>query len=541
MKKKKRNNRGNRRNPNKIKKKVVMDREVFKIELGKVSGNHIGKTILVQGLLERIIQTPGPTLFALNDGTGSLMLKGFISPGERAFPDINDGDCIEAKVKLKEYNEAFEGEIMKIESLTGARKAKVRQKIDDVLRERSKARNPGFMVESKILEKLEDRFVKVATEITMAVLQNRPIIVRHHNDADGYASGYALEKAIVPLIDKHHGGGKSVWEFFTRAPCSAPFYEIDDSIRDTANSLRNVAKFSNKMPLVVIADNGSNDQDLFAIQQGKVHGMDFIVIDHHYFEKDVISEEVLVHINPFLVGEDGQKFSAGMLCSELARFISDVENVEQIAAMSGMADRIDIMNPGAVNQYVELAGKQGYDKKLLADIATVIDFVSAKLRFMEAREYIEVLFGEPREKQKKLVGLMAPYIKDLERKGLEMAKQGATTEKKGSVVLQLLDIENSLPGFGFYPKPGKTVGMLHDWIQKSGKDSVVTMGVMPSAITIRATDKANFSVHELIKEIEKKLPGAFVNGGGHKNAGSINFVPGKKDDVMKVVRGFVGK
>ena len=512
------------------------------VNLGEINSGLIGKKVRIFGLLERIVQTPGPTLFSINDGTGTFMIKGFSGPGERAFSDVEEGDYINSKIEIKEYNGVYEGEILSIKKVSGKEKEEIKSKIDDSMRKRSKPLDVDFLIESEILEKLKQRFVDAATEIKLAILQNRPIIVRHHNDADGYASGYALEKAIIPLIEEQHGGGKSAWEYYTRSPCSAPFYEVADSIRDTANSLRNVAKFSNKMPLVIIADNGSGEQDLMGIKQGKIHGIDFIVIDHHYFDDDVISKETLVHINPFLVGEDGQRFSAGMLCVEFTRFIYDVKNVEQIAAMAGLADRIDLMNEKAVNDYIKLAEKQGYSKKLLQDIATVIDFVSAKIRFLEAREYIEILFGEPREQQKKLVGLMAPYIKDLEKRGLEMAKQGAKLEKCGKTSLQLLDIEGSFPGFGFYPKPGKVVGMLHDWIQKDKKiDSVVTMGVMPSAITIRATDKANFSVHELIKEINEKLPGAFVTGGGHKNAGSINFLPSKQEEVMKIVRGFVGK
>ncbi len=512
------------------------------VDLGQIGREFVDKVVTISGLLERVVQTPGPTLFAVNDGTGTFMLKGFSGPGERSFPEINESDYIKAKIRVKEYNSLFEGDIMNIEKLSGDNEKRVVGKIKEIMRERSKPEEAEFLIKSKILDKLKDRFIDAATEIKLAVLQSRPIIVRHHNDADGYASGYALEKAIIPLIEKQHGGGKSAWEFYTRAPCSAPFYEIDDSIRDTANSLRNVAKFSNKMPLVIIADNGSSDQDLMAIKQGKIHGMDFIVIDHHFFEKDVISDEVLVHINPFLVKEDGQSFSAGMLCVEFARFISNVDNVEQIAAMAGLADRIDIMNPNDVASYIKLAEKQGYSRELLDDISTVIDFVSAKLRFMEAREYIEILFGEPRKQQKALVALMAPYIRDLEASGLEMAKQGSTVEKAGKTSLQLLDIDGSFPGFGFYPKPGRVVGMLHYFIQKDKKmDSVVTMGVMRTAVTIRATDKANFSVHDLIKELNKKLPEAFVTGGGHKNAGSINFLPSKQEDVMKVVRKFVGK
>ncbi|PIN90927.1 hypothetical protein COU60_01130 [Candidatus Pacearchaeota archaeon CG10_big_fil_rev_8_21_14_0_10_34_76] len=517
--------------------------EVKSCTLDQIDRNSIGNFLEVECITDSVGQTSGPTLFSVSDGTGSFMLKGFASkPGERAHVEINAEDYISAKIKINEYNNSLEGEIISIKKLNDSEKNILIKRMQDLLRERSKARDVQFMINSPILDKLRESMMKAATEIKLAVMQNRPIIVRHHNDADGYSAGYSLEKAIIPLIEQQHGGGKSAWEFYTRAPCAAPFYEIDDSIRDTANSLRNVAKFSNKMPLVVIADNGSSSEDLMGIKQGKIHGMDFIVIDHHYFDKDVISQEVLVHINPFLVGEDGQKFSAGMLCAELARMIYQVENIEQIAAMAGLADRIDLSNEDAVNQYVKLAEGQGYSKKLLSEIATVIDFVSAKLRFMEAREYIETVFGEPREQQKKLVGLMAPYIGELDRKGLEMAKSGATLEKLGRVTLQLVEVDKTFPGFGFFPKPGRAVGLVHDFVQKDKNlDAVVTVGVMNTAITIRATDKADFSVHELIKEINKKVKDVFAEGGGHKNAGSITFLPSKKEEVLKVLRDFVRK
>src|SRR3989339_555659 len=328
-------------------------------------------TVFIFGKINRIAQTGGPTVFVVSDGTGSLSLKGFVGAGQRAYPEITEGDSIKTFIK-----------------------------IEDIERERAKVIPPKFLVESPILNKLKDSFIKAATEIKLAIIQDRPIIVRHHNDTDGYSSGFSLERAILPLIEEQHGSEKSRWEFFTRAPCAAPFYEIDDSIRDTAQSLRNVARFSNKMPLIIIADNGSTQEDLMAIQQGKVHGSDFIIVDHHKFDQDVISREVLTHINPFLVGEDGSHFSAGMLCSELARFINpNVKNINQIPAMSGFADRIELSNPKTMNDYLKIAEKEGYTKELLSDIALVIEYVSSKIRFMEVREYIEVLFGEPRNKQ----------------------------------------------------------------------------------------------------------------------------------------------
>jgi RecJ-like exonuclease len=521
-------------------KRPIQNFDAKKVSIENINLNSKGK-IIVEGIVDRVVQTGGPTIFGVSDGTGSLSIKGFIGPGQRAYPEIDEGDVVKATVSVGEFQGELEGEISSIKKLGESEKSDFLKRLGDMEMDRAKIAPPEFLVKDIILDKLKFRFIEAATQIRLAIIQNRPIIVRHHNDADGYSSGFSLERAILPLIIKQHSSVKAPWEFFLRAPCQAPYYEIDDSIKDMANSLRNVAKFSNKMPLIIIADNGSTQEDLMGIKQGKVHGADFIVIDHHPYDKDVISPEVLVHINPFLVGEEGTKFSAGMLCTEIARFINpEVKNISQIPAMAGFADRIDLANPGVVEQYLKIAEVEGYSKELLADIALVIDYASAKLRFMEAREYIEVLFGEPRDKQKNLINLMAPYIHDLDRKGVSIGKSNAKHEKMGKTVLQSIEIEDTFPGFGFFPKPGRAVSLIHDDYQhEKNVQALVTAGIMSTAITLRATDEANFSFHELLGFLNKKAPEAFVSGGGHKNAGSLTFLPYKKDEIVRLLKEFI--
>ena len=136
------------------------------------------------------------------------------------------------------------------------------------------------------------------------------------------------------------------------------------------------------------------------------------------------------------------------------------------------------------------------------------------------------------EKQKKLVKLLDPHIKGLEAKGLEIAKKVVVIEKLNQITLQMLFVEENFRR-GFYPKPGKCTGLIHDYIQESKKlTKVVTAGVLGDAITMRATEGANFSVHELIAYLSKNLPEAFVEGGGHKNAGAITFIPAKQKEVL---------
>ncbi len=511
------------------------------MSIDNISSKQMKKNVIVMGLVDKVMQTGGPTVFGIADGTGNLSLKGFIAPGERAYPEIESGDYIEAEVKIDEFNGELEGNILKIVKKTGETLALLKKHIEYQQRQRAKVTTNDFMVSTPILEKSKTEIIKAATEIRLAIIQSRPIIVRHHNDTDGYCSGFALERAILPLIEKQHSGPKAAWEYFKRAPCMAPFYEIEDSIKDTAMALRDVAKFSAKMPLIIIADNGSSPEDLMAIKQAKIHGADIIVIDHHTFDEDVISKEVLAHINPHLIEESGADMSAGMLCAEIARYINpEVKNISQVPALAGFADRIDLSAPGTMEKYLAIAKKEGYTKELLQEISLVIEYVSVKVRFMEAREYVEVLFGEPRAQQKKLVSLMAPHIKDLDAKGLAIGKAAAQVEKLGNTTLQTVQVEASFPGFGFFPKPGRSTGLLHDNLQKEkGITSLVSIGIMNTAMTFRATDEANFSTHELIKYLQTKLPNAFIEGGGHKNAGAINYIPRMKEDVYKEVRNFI--
>lgn len=500
------------------------------------SKKRIKGIVTIQGIVNSVNQTSGPTLFSLSDGTGTLVVKAFEGAGVRAYPNIDEGDCVEAQISVKEYNKMLEGEAMKLIKLVDSKAEKVKKHIEQLQRERAKIIPPEFLVKSKILDKLKDRFVKAATEIRLAIIMNRPIIIRHHNDADGYSSGFALERAILPLILEHHGNEKALSTHYTRAPSNAPFYELEDSIKDTAHSLTGQARFSEKIPLIVIVDTGSSSESLLAIQQGKVHGIDFIVVDHHFFDEDVISKEVIEHVNPFLEEEDGSKFSAGMLCTELARFINPDIDIAYIAAMAGYADMID--NPEVMNQYLKLAEKDGYTKQLLNDIAAVIDFVSTKLRFMEAREYVEVLFGEPREQQKKLVSVLAPHIRKLEADSLAITKSAVKREQCGKTLVQFLYIEETFSR-GVYPKPGRANSMLHDSTQKEGKSNLISLGVLTDAVTIRATEESNFSVHDFISYCGKNIPEAFVNGGGHKHAGAIRFVPSQREKVLNAFRDFI--
>ena len=226
------------------------------IDISELNEDKIDMNFILTGIVDRIVQTGGPTVFYISDGTGSIAIKSFEGAGVRAHSNIVEGDLIKAEVSIGEFQDELEGEVSRLYKLADEEKKDFSERIRKLERKRAEITPPEFMVKTIILDKLKERYIKAAIEIRLAIIQNRPIIIRHHNDTDGYSSGFSLERAILPLIKEQHTSVKAAWEFYTRAPCAAPFYEIDDSIRDTSTSLRNEAKFSNKMPLIIIADNG---------------------------------------------------------------------------------------------------------------------------------------------------------------------------------------------------------------------------------------------------------------------------------------------
>src|SRR5690606_34869818 len=99
------------------------------IDLGEIGFDNIGNVILVKGVIDRVAQTEGPTLFFIDDGTGTFTFKGFFKPGERAYPEFEEGDVVSIKAGVKEYNGVLEGDIIRLEKVADV--GKIKKQIED--------------------------------------------------------------------------------------------------------------------------------------------------------------------------------------------------------------------------------------------------------------------------------------------------------------------------------------------------------------------------------------------------------------------------
>jgi RecJ-like exonuclease len=319
--------------------------------------------------------------------------------------------------------------------------------------------------------------------------------------------------------------------YYKRTPSKSPYYDYFDATRDIGYSLSDNAKYNQKMPLIIIVDTGSGEEDAFPIQKVKLFGCQVVVIDHHVPGKnDPISKLADAHINPHLVGDE-YSYSAGMLCAEVARKINkDAPNIDYIPALSGLSDRIE---SDELAQYIAIAEKQGYSREYLEKLGTVIDFEAWNFKFDESRELVDILFGSDRDLQKKTVELLHPEITRRFARQLAINQHNCEIKMVKNVVLAKLDIGQNA-NFNTYPPAGKSLSSLHDWVQTQhpGKP-VLSIGYASDFVTIRATDGTNFSIIGFVDRVQKKFPYGGIDGGGHEHAGSIKAIPSIMPKVLQ--------
>lgn len=510
-----------------------------------ISHKNIGEVFEMQGKVEVVKQTSGPTLMMLNDGTANFTFKAFLKPGVRAYPEIDVGDYVFVQAQIRERNDGVEGEVMQIRKLDKNEMEVFTEKLKSLNEQKIKVDpNTQFTVKSEVLESLRERFIKVAQIIKLAVIEGRPILLRHNADCDGYSSAITLERAILGFMDEVSGGDKMLqFQNYRRAPSKAPFYEYEDSVKDVINLLRDESKMGAKSPLIIITDNGSTEEDLLSIKQMKIYDCPIVVVDHHYpgVVKDgkvAVDEYIDAHINPYLEGYDSN-VSAGMLGYELANFIyPNNKNSVLIPAMAAILDHTEGQER---EQYIEQAKAQGFTEEYLATLGEIVDMQSHYLRFMEGREFVDDLFGNNMKMQASLVEMLGKELEKRYSAVEKVAKHYTEKEDFGPFYLMHFDGEKGTIR-GEYPAIGKSTNHIHRVFETEADKPVITMTTGSTFMTIRVSDPIKeFSVPEFASWVSEKMPYTYAEGGGHEKAGSVKFVEYGRQEVIKAFKEYVSE
>ena len=515
-----------------------------------------GKIVRIAGEVQQIQQTSGPTIFIITDESGTTEIAAFDKAGERSYPEIELGDAVQVIGEVNEHGGKTQIESSSMTKLGEENTRKLHKLIDDALNKRAEPQHVDFLVKSDVLNRLKPKMREAAQRIRRAILDGRTILLRHHNDADGICSGVAMEKAIVPLIEKENPSNDAQYYYFKRSPSKAPFYELEDVVKDLSFALEDQERHGQKLPLIVLLDNGSTEEDIVALMQAKIYDIEVVVIDHHspgdlltkderdgeiYGATVAVDEYVDCHVNPYLVGGDSQ-LTAGALATEVAHLINPnvKELIKHLPAVAALGDRAE---SGEVYQYLELAGQKGFTKEHLAKIAECVDFEAYFLRFMNGRGIMDTILAVDNiDKHEKMIdALYKEYQKRIDTQLKAALPNIKRTQLSNGIYLNLIDVEKYAHKFTF-PAPGKTCGFVHDHVIKElGEDKpIVTLGHGPDFGVFRATDAVNeeygFNVNDIVATMINRVPSAGIDGGGHECAGSIKYIEGLGEEVLyKVV------
>ena len=522
--------------------------------IGKLE-EKMGKIVRIDGEVQQIQQTSGPTIFTINDESGVTWVAAFDKAGERAYPEIELGDAIQVVGDVNEHGGKTQIESQSIIKLSPEQSAKLHKLIDEALDKRAEPNDVDFLVKSDVLNRLKPKMREAAHKIRRAILDGRTILLRHHNDADGICAGVAMEKALIPLIEYVNPSNDAQYYYFKRSPSKAPFYELEDVVKDLSFALEDQERHGQKLPLIVLLDNGSTEEDIVALMQAKIYDIEVVVIDHHspgelltteVRDGEIVGATVAVdeyvdtHVNPYLVGGDSQ-LTAGALACEVAHIINPAvkDLIKHLPAVAALGDHAEC---GEVHQYLELAGEKGFTKEHLAQIAECVDFEAYFLRFMNGRGIMDTILGvDNLDKHDKMIdALYREYQKRVDTQLKATLPNIQKTQFENGIYFNLIDVEKYAHKFTF-PAPGKTCGFVHDRIIKElGEDKpIVTLGHGPDFGVFRATDAVNeeygFNVNDIVSILAQKVPSAGIDGGGHECAGSIKYIEGLGEEVLSEV------
>lgn len=494
-------------------------------------GKKIGRTILIEGEVAQIKQTSGPTIFTIVDESGTANAAAFVEAGVRAYPEVELGDIVALTGEVMQRNNQLQIEVSSMEVMEPEGAARVRERIDAALDRRAEPEDLPFFIESEVLDALRPQMRQVAKEIRKAILTARPIILRHHADADGICAAVAIEQAVTALIRESGGDFDAEYFLFKRSPSKAPFYELEDITRDIDFALKDNVRYGQKMPLILLMDNGSTEEDMPSLKIARIYDLPVMVVDHHHPD-EIVDDYLIGHVNPYHVGGD-YGITAGMLGAEIARMINPkvADQIRHLPAIAGVGDRSEAQERA---RYLALVAPE-YSEDDCRDIALALDYEQFWLRFSDGREIIKDILnlsGNP-DRHERFVDLLVEEANRAIEEQLEAIMPHVESRiLPNGARLFMLDVEIFAHRFTF-PPPGKTSGEVHDrLVREHPGEPIVTIGFGPDFAVLRSRG-VMMNIPRMVRELHSEIVGGGVSGGGHLVVGSIKFVEGMRDVVIE--------
>ena len=472
------------------------DAEIERVAVETLS-NAVGDTVRIEGEVVSARQTGGPTIFEVRDETGVVDVAAFVEPGVRAYPGVEVGDAIR---------------------LDGEDAEAVRRRLAEALTEKARPDGLQPLAGDGAVAELGEGLLDAAEAIRRAVLESRPIVVRHPATADGYVAGAAVERAVLPLIRDEHAKSDAEYHYFTRRPLEDPVYGMDAATNDATRMLQDRDRHDEKLPLFLLAGTGSTVESADGLELLSVYGVEAVVVDAAVADPET-RERVDTLVSPELEPVDND-LSTGALAASLASAVNDEvrDDLVHLPAVSYWTDTPD--------RYVDLAREADYDRERIAELREAVALEAYYQSYQDKRELItDLLFDDG--------GDLAAHVSEQFREKLETEVETATanvaTEAVGGVEFALLDTDEYTHRYDFPPTP-----LLLDDLHRrhANGEPFATVGIGTDELYVRAS--ADLSVRDVAERAAEIAPTADVSTAGLRE-GKIGFLSGERDAVEDAV------
>ncbi|MFB6162170.1 MAG: OB-fold nucleic acid binding domain-containing protein [Halococcoides sp.] len=487
----------------------------------------IGSTVRIEGRVESARQTAGPTVFELADGTGTVECAAFESAGVRAYPEVDAGDLVRIDGEVRERRGELQVETEALAILDGEAREATVDRIGTAIDERAQPDEITPLVDDVDVDL--DLTAEVAGSIRRAIIEGRPIIVRHSATADGYVGAAAIERAALERIADHHEAADAVYHNFDRRPIDGTVYSMDDATTDLTRMLEDADRHDEPYPLFVFVGAGGTDESLDGFELLDVYDAEAIVIDS--VADDSVTDAVTATLTPDRSAADletpalprGEPTATTLATTVAAHVDSAVrEDLRHLPAVA-----IGRSVPDAAS---EAATAAGYDEQAVRRLNEAVTLVANYQVYEDKRELIaDLLFA--------VEGGLASHVSEQYRekveRALDTARAHLTETSIASVDVVVLDVDAFTHRFEFPP-----VEVLLDELYRERDDTDVVLGLDRDSLHLRT--EAPLDVRAVAESVTEHCPDAGVETASAR-AQRIEFLAGERDEVREATLAAIGE
>jgi len=482
-------------------------------------GDRVGETVRIEGVVESAHQTSGPTVFEVRDETGAVDCAAFEEAGVRAYPETGADDVVRLDGEVRERRGDLQVETEALVLLAGEEREAVQRRLADALEAEADPGAVDPLVDDTVVADLSEAVRAAATAVRRAVIEERPVVVRHAATADGYTAGVALERATLPLVRDQHDQRDAVYHYFDRRPLEESVYDMDDATKDVTDMLDARERHGEKFPLFVFVAVGGTRESLDGFELLDLYGAGRVLVD------DVeVDPEVATAVDA-VVAPDGPAASETTATSLSAAVAAGVSG--DVRADLGHLPAVSFWED-APEGYVEAAAAAGYDADVTREVREAVALEAFYQSYEDKRELItDLLFGDG-DGPGGLAGHVSEQFRTKLAAEVETAEANLDHQTLDDTTIAVLDTDAFTHRYEFPP-----TALLLDELHRRHRDSVdAVIGVADDELHIRSDTPVD--VRDVADRARDWVPNAGVTARSARD-GKLEYVAGERSAVLDTV------